>query len=118
MLAFNSLKQNFLLVVISQSLLSLKSDCWDRSPKELGDRVEFPDLSKLDGYLKHWGTESVTKDKTVYSWIGEDGAVVSQRTYAELHAKASSIAHKLSTSRKPVIKPGDRVLLVTRARLY
>ncbi|KAJ6704735.1 hypothetical protein OIU79_009615 [Salix purpurea] len=84
-----------------KSLLSLKSDCWDRSPKELGDRVEFPDLSKLDGYLKHWGTESVTKDKTVYSWIGEDGAVVSQRTYAELHAKASSIAHKLSTSRKP-----------------
>ncbi|KAG5250029.1 AMP-dependent synthetase and ligase family protein [Salix suchowensis] len=57
------------------SLLSLKSDCWDRSPKELGDGVEFPDLSKLDGSLKHWGTENVTKDKTLYSWIGEDGAV-------------------------------------------
>ncbi|KAJ6346659.1 hypothetical protein OIU76_003358 [Salix suchowensis] len=55
-----------------KSLLSLKSDCWDRSPKELGDGVEFPDLSKLDGSLKHWGTENVTKDKTLYSWIGLD----------------------------------------------
>jgi acyl-CoA synthetase (AMP-forming)/AMP-acid ligase II/acyl carrier protein len=90
----------------------LKSDCWDRNPKELGEGVEFPDLSTLDGYLKHWGTESMTKDKTLYTWIGEDGAVVCQRTYAELHAKASCIARKLLTSRKPVIKPGDRVLLV------
>ncbi|XP_052307263.1 uncharacterized protein LOC18097267 isoform X6 [Populus trichocarpa] len=95
-----------------KSLFSLKSDCWDRNPKELGEGVEFPDLSTLDGYLKHWGTESMTKDKTLYTWIGEDGAVVCQRTYAELHAKASCIARKLLTSRKPVIKPGDRVLLV------
>ncbi|CAK7339270.1 unnamed protein product [Dovyalis caffra] len=95
-----------------KSLFSLKSDCCDRSPKKLGEGVEFPELSSLDGYLKHWGTHSLTKDKTLYTWIGEDGTGVCQRTYAELHAKASCIAHKLLSSRKPVIRPGDRVLLV------
>ncbi|KAI3898075.1 hypothetical protein MKX03_002146 [Papaver bracteatum] len=72
------------------------------SRKELDELpgVEFPDLSSLDAYLKHCAL------------INEEGKVVCQRTYAELHANASHIAHKLLTSVKPVIKPGDLVLLV------
>ncbi|KAJ9139715.1 hypothetical protein P3X46_030424 [Hevea brasiliensis] len=97
-----------------KTLLPLKSDCWDGKPKELGELpgVEFPDLSTLPDYLKHWGMHSTTKNKTLYTWIKEEGAVVCQRTYGELLANASCIAHNLLSSRKPVIKPGDRVLLV------
>ncbi|XVF19219.1 hypothetical protein REPUB_Repub11eG0090900 [Reevesia pubescens] len=97
-----------------KSLFPLQSDCGNRNPKELGEQpgVEFPDLSTLDGYLKHWGTHEVTQSKTLYTWINEEGASVCQRSYAELHSNASFIAHKILTSRKPVIKPGDRVLLV------
>ncbi|KAL5832110.1 hypothetical protein ACOSQ4_017464 [Xanthoceras sorbifolium] len=97
-----------------KSLFPLQSDNWQRNFKELGEMpgVEFPDLSSLDGYLKHWGTHRVTQNKTLYTWINEEGAVVSRRTYRELHANASLISHKLLTSEKPVIKPGDRVLLV------
>ncbi|XWS71121.1 hypothetical protein CRYUN_Cryun03dG0111300 [Craigia yunnanensis] len=97
-----------------KSLFPLQSDCCNRNPKKLDEHpgVEFPDLSTLDGYLKHWGTYEVTQSKILYTWINEEGAEVCRRTYAELHANASFIAHKISTSRKPVIKPGDRVLLV------
>ncbi|KAJ0083836.1 hypothetical protein Patl1_29820 [Pistacia atlantica] len=97
-----------------KSLFPLQSDNWHKKFKELGEvpGVEFPHLSTLDGYLKHWGTHGVTRSKTLYSWINEEGAVVSQRTYAELHVNASCIANELLSSRRPVIKPGDRVLLV------
>lgn len=97
-----------------QRLFSLQKDCQERNPKGLGELpgVEFPDLSSLDGYLNYWGTHKITQNSTLYTWINEEGAVVCQRTYRELHANASCIAQKLLTSRKPVIKPGDRVLLV------
>ncbi|KAJ4845220.1 hypothetical protein Tsubulata_012395 [Turnera subulata] len=97
-----------------KSLFTLQSAIRDRGSKELGEvpGVEFPDLCSLDAYLKHWGKEEASKSKTLYTWINEEGAVVSQRTYAELDANATCIANKLLTSRKPVIKPGDRVLLV------
>lgn len=92
----------------------MRSDCGNRKLKELGEHpgVEFPDLSTLDHYLKFWGTHEATQSKTLYTWINEQVAEAGQRTYAELHANASFIAHKILTSRKPVIKPGDRVLLV------
>ncbi|KAA8528119.1 hypothetical protein F0562_035012 [Nyssa sinensis] len=95
-------------------LFPLQSDWWDRIPKQLDESlgVEFPDLSTLDGYLKHWGTHKVTQNKTLYSWLNEEGEVVCQRTYGELNVNASCITQKLLTSQKPVIKPGDRVLLI------
>ena len=95
-------------------MFPLKASCKERNCNELGELpgVEFPDLSSLDGYLKHWGTHGVTQNKTLYTWINEEGAMVCQRTYAELNANASCIAHKLLTNQKPVIKPGDRVLLI------
>ncbi|KAJ0965094.1 hypothetical protein J5N97_026232 [Dioscorea zingiberensis] len=82
--------------------------------RQLGElpELEFPELPSLDSYLRFWGTHSVTENKPLYSWINEEGQVVSQRTYKELHANASLIAHKLTTSMKPTFKPGDRVLLV------
>ncbi|KAI3992213.1 hypothetical protein MKX01_021621 [Papaver californicum] len=84
------------------------------SGKELDEipGIEFPNLSSLDAYSKHWGTHKVTQNRTLYNCISKEGKVVCQRTYAELHANASLIAHKLLTSLKPLIKPGDRVLLV------
>ncbi|XP_050371520.1 uncharacterized protein LOC126789414 [Argentina anserina] len=96
-----------------KSLFPLQHEL-DRSPAIMTELpgVEYPSLSSLDGYLKHWGTHRVTQNKTLYTWINEEGAVASQRTYAELHANASCIAHKILTCQKPVIKPGDRVLLV------
>lgn len=99
--------------VYFQSLFSLQHEL-ERSPTIMTELpgVEFPNLSSLDGYLKHWGTHKVTQYKTLYTWINEEGAVASQRTYAELHSNASCIAQKLLTCQKPVIKPGDRVLLV------
>ncbi|KAJ7980735.1 AMP-dependent synthetase/ligase [Quillaja saponaria] len=98
----------------AKSLFPLQTECWERVPKELGELagVEFPDLSSLDGYLKFWGAHQGTQNRILYTWINEEGAVVCQRTYGELDFNASCIAHKLLTSRKPVIKPGDRVLLV------
>ena len=100
--------------VFLQSLFPLQADYRKRRHNELDEHpgVEFPDLASLDGYLKHWGTHGVTQNKALYTWINEEGVMSCQRTYAELHANASCIAHKLLTSRKPVIKPGDRVLLV------
>ncbi|XP_077254119.1 uncharacterized protein LOC143893052 [Tasmannia lanceolata] len=95
-------------------LLPLFSNNGDCNPRELDEfpGIKFPDLSSLDGYLKFWGTHRVTEDKTLYTWINDEGEVVSRRTYKELHANASKIAHMLLTSHKPVIKPGDRVLLI------
>ncbi|KAJ4724177.1 AMP-dependent synthetase/ligase [Melia azedarach] len=97
-----------------KSLFPLQSDNWAKNFKELEELpgVEFPKLSTLDGYLKHWGTHRITRNKTVFTWLNEEGAAVSQRTYEELHANAFCIASKLLTSRKPFIKPGDTVLLV------
>ncbi|KAK9078555.1 hypothetical protein SSX86_002612 [Deinandra increscens subsp. villosa] len=95
-------------------LFPLLSDCWDRIPEPLVEYpgVTFPDLNSLDGYLKHWGTHEITREKTLYTWINDEGEEEYKRTYAELHSNASCIAHKLLTSSKPVIKPGDRVLLL------
>lgn len=97
-----------------QSLNPLKKKCQKRNPKSLDELpgVEFPDLPSLDCYLNYWGTHRVTQNKTLYTWINEEGAVVCHRTYKELHNNASFTAQKLLTSKKPVIKPGDRVLLV------
>ncbi|KAM7273021.1 hypothetical protein ACFE04_027685 [Oxalis oulophora] len=97
-----------------KNLFTLQPECSSRNTKELGEvpGIEFPDLASLDGYLKHWGTHKVTRDKTLYTWLNEEGAVVGQRTYAELNANAYCIAHKLLNSKTPEIKPGDRVLLI------
>ncbi|EYU46303.1 hypothetical protein MIMGU_mgv1a021307mg [Erythranthe guttata] len=86
----------------------------DKMPRKLDESegVEFPDLSSLDCYLKHWGTHSVIRSKILYTWINDGGEVSSRRTYMELHANADIIAEKLLSNRKPVIKPGDRVLLI------
>ncbi|GJN27290.1 hypothetical protein PR202_gb15302 [Eleusine coracana subsp. coracana] len=83
-------------------------------PKDIGELegVEFPDLLSLDGYLQYWGTHKVTEKKFIYTWINEEGKTMNLRTYHELHYNASYIAYKLLTSVKPVIKPGDRVLLI------
>ncbi|KAJ9540426.1 hypothetical protein OSB04_026932 [Centaurea solstitialis] len=95
-------------------LFPLLSDSWDRNPEQLDEYpgVTFPDLSSLDGYLRHWGTHEITRDKTLYTWINDEGEEACKRTYAELHANASCIAQKLLTSSKPVIAPGDRVVLL------
>ena len=97
-----------------QRLFPLQSDGWGGNPKILDEfpGVKFPDIASLDGYLKHWGTHEVIQNKTLYTWINEEGVVVSQRTYRELHANASCIAHNLLLNQKPLFKPGDRVLLV------
>ncbi|CAN4114036.1 unnamed protein product [Withania somnifera] len=95
-------------------LFTLLSDCSDKNPEALKEsqQVEFPELSSLDGYLKHWGTHNITCKKTLYKWISEDGQVVNKRTYEEQNANAFCIAQKLLSSRKPIMKQGDRVLLV------
>ncbi|XP_023751472.1 uncharacterized protein LOC111899831 [Lactuca sativa] len=95
-------------------LFPLLSDSLDRNPERLDEYpgVTFPDLCSLDGYLSHWGTHEITKDKTLYTWINDEGEEAYKRTYGELHANASCIAHKLLTSQKPVMCPGDRVLLL------
>ncbi|XP_015691720.2 uncharacterized protein LOC102705529 [Oryza brachyantha] len=84
------------------------------SPRDLGELegVEFPDLPSLDGYLQYWGTHKVTEKNVIYTWINEEGKIMNRRTYKELHGNASHIAQNLLTSTKPVIKPGDRVLLI------
>jgi len=92
----------------------LQSEFQKKEPKELGELpgVQFPNLPTLNSYLKHWGTHTVTQNRTLYTWINEGGTVGGKRTYGEQHLNASCIAHKLLTSEKTVIKPGDRVLLV------
>ncbi|KAL9322940.1 hypothetical protein ACSQ67_010993 [Phaseolus vulgaris] len=98
----------------TKSLFPLQSEFQKKEPKELGELpgVQFPNLPTLNSYLKHWGTHSVTQNRTLYTWINEGGTVGGKRTYGEQHLNASCIAHKLLTSEKTVIKPGDRVLLV------
>ncbi|CAD6263388.1 unnamed protein product [Miscanthus lutarioriparius] len=83
-------------------------------PRHIGELegVEFPHLPSLDGYLQYWGTHRVTAEKVIYTWINEEGKIVNRRTYQELHDNASYIAYRLLTSTKPIIKPGDRVLLI------
>lgn len=87
---------------------------WKWNSRHLDDypEIQFPDLSTLDGYLKFWAAHPTTENKTLYTWLNEGGEVMSQRSYKQLDANAKQIACKILTSRKPVIKPGDRVLLV------
>ncbi|KAL4198207.1 hypothetical protein AMTRI_Chr03g44740 [Amborella trichopoda] len=94
-------------------MLPLHSGHRSQKVKELPESpgVEFPELQSLDEYLEFWGTHIISETKTLYTWINEEGEVTSERTYGDLHKNASIIAHKL-TSTKPVIKPGDRVLLI------
>lgn len=89
-------------------------ECCNKVPRKLDESkgVEFPDLSSLDCYVKHWGTHSLIQNKILYTWISEDGGVVGRRTYEELHSNAACIAENLLSSRKPVIRSGDRVLLI------
>ncbi|KAJ1399879.1 Trimeric LpxA-like superfamily [Sesbania bispinosa] len=98
----------------TKSLFPLQTECQNKNPKELGElpEVQFPNLPTLNSYLKYWGTHPITQNRTLYTWINEEGSPVCHRTYGEQHFNASCIAHKLLTSQKPVIKPGDRVLLV------
>ncbi|KAK7272024.1 hypothetical protein RJT34_28363 [Clitoria ternatea] len=98
----------------TKSLFPLQSEFQKKEPREIDDLpgVQFPNLPTLNSYLKHWGTHSVTQNRTLYSWINEGGTVVGKRTYGEQHINASCIASKLLTSQKPIIKPGDKVLLV------
>jgi len=105
---------HLLEVCLLQSLFPLQSEFQKKEPKELGELpgVQFPNLPTLNSYLKHWGTHTVTQNRTLYTWINEGGTVGGKRTYGEQHLNASCIAHKLLTSEKTVIKPGDRVLLV------
>lgn len=100
--------------IVLQRLFSLTPASCDTMPRKLDESegVEFPELSSLDCYLKHWGTHNIVQDKILYRWINDEGQVSSQRTYKELHANAAIIAEKLLSNSKPVIKPGDRVLLV------
>ncbi|KAL6652550.1 hypothetical protein ACP70R_011475 [Stipagrostis hirtigluma subsp. patula] len=90
------------------------SGCNPSAPRDLGELegVEFPNLPSLDGYLQYWGTHKATEQKVIYTWINEEGKIMNRRTYQELHENASHIAYKLLTSTKPIIKPGDRVLLI------
>ncbi|KEH30270.1 AMP-binding enzyme [Medicago truncatula] len=98
----------------TKDLFPLQTESQKKNPKELGElpEVRFPNLPSLNSYLKHWGTHPITQNRTLYTWINEEGNPVCRRTYAEQHFYSSCVAHKLSTSQKPVIKPGDRVLLV------
>ncbi|KAI3823214.1 hypothetical protein L1987_04651 [Smallanthus sonchifolius] len=95
-------------------LFTMKSDnrSWISRQLNEASRVEFPDISSIDGYLRHWGNHELIANKTLYTWINDKGETISQRTYKELDNNVSYIAHKLLTSKKPVIQPGDRVLLV------
>jgi acyl-CoA synthetase (AMP-forming)/AMP-acid ligase II/acyl carrier protein len=97
-----------------QSLFPLQTEFQRKEPKQLTELpgVQFPDLPTLNSYLKHWGTHPVTQDRTLYSWINEEGTVIGKRTYRDQNLYASCIASKLLKSQKPVIKPGDKVLLV------
>ncbi|KAH6757202.1 hypothetical protein C2S53_017070 [Perilla frutescens var. hirtella] len=97
-----------------KSLFSVMPECCSKVPQKLDETkgVVFPDLSSLDCYVKHWGTQCIIKNKILYTWLDDDGEVLGRRTYEELHANADCIAEKLLSSRKPVIKPGDRVLLI------
>ncbi|MED6210728.1 hypothetical protein PIB30_066868 [Stylosanthes scabra] len=98
----------------TKSLFPLQTEFQKREPRELDELpgVQFPDLPSLNSYVKHWGTNQITQNRTLYSWINEEGAVVCKRTYAELNSNASCIAHNLLTCPKPIIKAGDKVLLV------
>nr|KYP68242.1 Putative fatty-acid--CoA ligase fadD25 [Cajanus cajan] len=97
-----------------QNLFPLQTECQKKNPKELGElpELQFPNLPTLDSYLKHWGTHPITQNRTLYTWVNEQGIPVCKRTYGELYFNSSCIAHKLLTSQNPVIKPGDKVLLV------
>ncbi|KAI3716520.1 hypothetical protein L1987_67454 [Smallanthus sonchifolius] len=95
-------------------LFTMKSDNRSWISRQLNEApgVEFPDISYIDGYLRHWGNHELIANKTLYTWINDKGETISQRTYKELDNNASYIARKLLTSKKPVIQPGDRVILV------
>ncbi|XP_023742156.3 uncharacterized protein LOC111890232 isoform X1 [Lactuca sativa] len=95
-------------------LFAMKSDNHSWIAKQLDEEpgVNFPDIISIDGYLRHWGNHERITNKTLYIWINDKGETIARRTYKELNANASHIAHKLLTNTKPNIKPGDRVLLV------
>lgn len=51
--------------MILQRLFPLKSNTKAWISKQLDELpgVEFPDLSSLDGYLRHWGTHRIMQKK-------------------------------------------------------
>ncbi|CAK8575846.1 unnamed protein product [Lathyrus sativus] len=98
----------------TKNLFPLQTELQKKNPRELDElpEVKFPNLPTLNSYLKYWGTHPITQNRTLYTWINEEGNPVSRRTFGEQHFYSSCVAHKLLTSQKPVIKPGDRVLLI------
>ena len=43
-----------------------------------------------------------------YSWLGDDGAIAEQYTYAELESRVRAVAAELAS----LARPGDRILLL------
>ncbi|CAJ1933275.1 unnamed protein product [Sphenostylis stenocarpa] len=107
-------RNDFPIFPYTKNLFPLQTECHRKNPKELSELegVQFPNLPTLNSYLKHWGTHPITQNRILYTWINEEGTPVCRRTYKELHFNSACIAHKLVTSQKPVIKPGDKVLLI------
>ncbi|KAG4985278.1 hypothetical protein JHK82_032883 [Glycine max] len=107
-------RNDFPIFPYTKNLFPLQALCQKKNRRELGElpEVQFPNLPTLNSYLTHWGTHPITQNRALYTWINEEGTPVCQRTYGELYFNSSCIAHKLLTSQKPVIKPGDKVLLI------
>jgi hypothetical protein len=77
-----------------QNLFPLQTESQKKNPKELDElpEVQFPNLPTLNSYLKYWGTHPITQNRTLYTWINEEGNPVCRRTYGEQHFYSSCIS--------------------------
>ncbi|OAE25147.1 hypothetical protein AXG93_3217s1640 [Marchantia polymorpha subsp. ruderalis] len=72
---------------------------------------EFPDLPSVDAYLEFYSRHPLTREKTVFTWIDDQGKETNKLSFSELDTRATIIARHLLTCRLN-LKPGDRVVLL------
>src|SRR5690242_1588787 len=70
-------------------------------------------------YLHEWYEKNgLSKEKELYSFIGEDGTIVETINFAKLDAVAINIAAFLLQNPQHALKPGDVVMLMFPPGLF
>ncbi|KAI3746583.1 hypothetical protein L6452_09018 [Arctium lappa] len=92
----------------------LLSDCWDRNSEQLDEYpgVTFPGLSSLDGYLRH---RELTKSLEIK--CSRLGLMTKGKSHVREHMEnfmsmLFALLRKMLTISKPIITPGDRMVLL------
>ncbi|KAI3747918.1 hypothetical protein L6452_10653 [Arctium lappa] len=93
-------------------LFPLLSDCWDKNSEQLDEypEVTFPNLSSLDGYLRHSELTKSLEIKCSRLGLKKKGKSHVREHMENFMPMLLALLRKLLTSSKPIITLGDRMI--------